>query len=72
MGTRQRTSYANWSDELKHRQCRIAKLEKIQGLEALLATWESAPADSDDYRAYIRDLKAKIRSARCQYEAMKL
>jgi hypothetical protein len=52
-----------------HQQKRIAKLEKIRGLEALLQCWEER--DDADYD-YILELRAKLRSARNQYDAMKV
>jgi hypothetical protein len=70
MGT-QRTHFSSWDEELKHRSTTIKKLEKIQGLQALLDSWEAQPQDSDDYRAYIRTLREHLRRAQTQYACMK-
>jgi hypothetical protein len=70
MGT-QRTHFSSWNEELHHRNKVIKKLEKIQGLQALLDSWEAQPQDSDDYRAYLRTLKQRLRTAQTQYACMK-
>jgi hypothetical protein len=67
----QRTSFRSWQEELAHRQAVIRKLEKLQGYEALLAEWEAQPQDSDEYRDYLLELRAKLRSVRTQYLAMR-
>jgi hypothetical protein len=67
----QRVNFRSWDEELAHRQNVIRKLEKMQGLESLLAEWEAQPQDSDEYRAYLLELRAKLRSVRNQYEAMR-
>jgi hypothetical protein len=69
--TAQRTHFRSWDEELAHRQAVIRKLEKLKGLESLLAEWESQPQDSDEYRAYLLELRAKLRSVRTQYLAMR-
>jgi len=33
------------------------KLEKIQGLVALLDTWENNPQDNDEYWKYLNNLR---------------
>jgi hypothetical protein len=63
------TRLNSWDWDRKHEAKRIAKLEKIRGLEALLECWEAR--DDADY-AYILELRAKLRSARNQYESMKI
>ncbi len=63
----QRTNFASWDEEQAHRQKVIRKLEKIQGLEALLEMWEKQP----DAHEYILELRRKLRSAQNQYRAMK-
>jgi hypothetical protein len=70
MGT-QRTNFRSWQEELKHRNIIIKKLEKIQGLQALLDSWEANPIDTDNYRAYLRTLKQRLRTAQTQYHCMK-
>jgi hypothetical protein len=54
-----------------HRDAVFRKVEKIQGLKALLDTWEAHSEDSDEYRAYIRELKRRVRVAEVQFKAMK-
>ncbi len=68
----QRIGSRSWQEELDHRQKVIRKLEKLQGIEALLAEWEARPEDSDEYRDYLLELRAKHRSVRNQYLAMRL
>ncbi len=71
----QRIGSRSWQEELDHRQKVIRKLEKLQGIEALLAEWEGKQIDGlfcdEDYQ-YILELRAKLRSVRNQYEAMRL
>jgi hypothetical protein len=71
MPGQQRTTFRTWEDELAHRNKVIKKLEKIQGLQALLDSWEATPQNSDDYRAYLRTLRQRLRSAQTQYACMK-
>lgn len=71
MAGQQRTTFRSWQDELHHRKNVIKKLQKIQGLQALLTSWEAQPQDTDDYRTYIRDLRRRLRAAETQYQAMK-
>jgi hypothetical protein len=61
---------SQWSHEKKHRDAVLRKLERIQGLVALLDTWESKPQDNDEYRKYLGKLRQKLHSARAQYQAM--
>jgi hypothetical protein len=69
--TAQRTHFRSWQEELDHRQKVGKKLEKLQGIQALLTEWEAKPEDSEDYRDYLRHLREKLHAARTQYEAMK-
>jgi hypothetical protein len=71
MPGQQRTNPRTWEDELIHRKKVIKKLEKIQGLQALLDSWQATPLNTDDYRAYLRTLKQKLRTAQTQYACMK-
>jgi hypothetical protein len=50
-----------------HRAKVIKKLEKIQGLQALLEMWESHPNPDPDY---IHALHNRLRAAQIQYLAM--
>jgi hypothetical protein len=54
----------------KHRDVVLRKLERIQGLVALLDTWEAQPENTVEYRKYLNNLRQKLRSARSQYQAM--
>ncbi len=68
--TNQRTNFRSWDEEKEHRQKVVRKLQQVQGIEALLAEWEARPIDSDQYRDYLVHLRAKLRTARTNYEAM--
>ena len=63
-------SLMQWDHDEKHREAVTRKLEKIQGLVALLDTWEKKPQDNDEYRKYLGALRQKLHSARTQYKAM--
>jgi hypothetical protein len=58
-----------WTDEKTHRQKVIAKLQRIQGLEALLHEWETRQHDSEENYQYVLKLKERIRRARNEYNA---
>ena len=62
--------FTQWDHDKKHRDAVTRKLEKIQGLVALLDTWENNPQDNDEYRKYLNNLRQKLHSARTQYKAM--
>ena len=51
-----------------HRQKLIAKIQRIDGLRALLEEWEAFP--ELDYQ-YVLRLRQRLRSAENQLEAMK-
>lgn len=57
----------DWEQGKEHKARVISKIERIQGLEALLQTWEGR--DDADHE-YILELRARLRKARNQYEAM--
>jgi len=59
-----------WDHDKKHRDHVLRKLERIQGLVALLETWEKNPQDNDEYRKYLGKLRQKLHSARTQYQVM--
>jgi hypothetical protein len=65
--SRQRIALDSWDAQLIHRAKVVRKLQKIQGLQALLDAWEGHP--NPDH-AYILELRRKLRSAQHQYEAM--
>jgi hypothetical protein len=62
--------FTHWDHDKKHRDHVLRKVERIQGLVALLDTWENKPQDNDEYRKYLGKLRRKLRSARTQYQAM--
>ena len=64
--------FTHWDHDKKHRHAVLRKLERIQGLVALLDTWEKKPQDNDGYRKYLGKLRQKLHSARTQYQAMSL
>jgi len=62
--------FTQWDHDKKHRDAVVRKLERIQGLVALLDTWEENPQDNDEYRKYLGKLRQKLHSARSQYQVM--
>ncbi len=61
---------AQWDDYEQAKESkarRIAKLQRIQGLRDLLETHESNP---DNDHAYVLKLRARLRAAQNQLEAM--
>ncbi len=61
---------AQWDDyeeSKQHKARRIAKLQRIQGLKDLLETHESNP---DNDHEYVLKLRARLRAAQNQLEAM--
>jgi hypothetical protein len=62
--------FTQWDHHKKHREAVTRKLEKIQGLVALLDTWEAQPENTVEYRKYLNNLRQKLHSARTQYKAM--
>jgi hypothetical protein len=62
--------FTQWDHDKKHRHTVLRKLERIQGLVALLDTWEKKPQDNEEYRKYLGQLRQRLRSARTQYQAM--
>ncbi len=70
MSTAGKRYFAQWDHDKKHREVVTRKLEKIQGLVALLDTWEAQPENTVEYRQYLNNLRQKLHSARTQYKAM--
>jgi hypothetical protein len=62
--------FSQWDHDKKHREAVTRKLEKIQGLVALLDTWQAQPENTVEYRKYLNNLRQKLNSARMQYKAM--
>lgn len=52
----------------EHREAAERKHHRIEGLTALIATWEAVPTFDPDYR---RALTARLASAKSQLRAMK-
>ena len=65
--SRQGASWDNWEQDKPHKKRIIKKVERVEGLRDLLATWESDP-DAD--HEYVLLLRAKLRAAQNQLEAM--
>ncbi len=64
---RQGASWDDYESDKEHKVRRIAKLQRIQGLRDLLETHESNP---DNDHAYVLKLRARLRAAQNQLEAM--
>ncbi len=61
---------AQWDDyesDKEHKARRIAKLQRIHGLKDLLETHEANP---DNDHEYVLKLRARLRAAQNQLEAM--
>ncbi len=56
-----------------HKEKVVKKLERINGLRDLLKVWETHEAQNgnkDEDHKYVLELRAKLRCAQNQYEAM--
>jgi hypothetical protein len=62
--------FIQWDHDKKHREAVTRKLQKIQGLVALVDTWAAQPENTVEYRKYLNNLRQKLHSARTQYKAM--
>ncbi len=65
--SRQGASWDDYYQDQEHKARRIAKLQRIQGLRDLLETHESNP---DNDHEYVLKLRARLRAAQNQLEAM--
>jgi len=65
--SRQGASWDNYEQDKPHKARVVKKLQRINGLRDLLETWEPHEADHHDY---VLELRAKLRAAVNQYEAM--
>ncbi len=65
--SRQGASWDDWEQDQEHKARRIAKLQRIQGLRDLLETHEANP---DNDHAYVLKLRARLRAAQNQLDAM--
>ena len=69
--------FTQWDHDKEHREAVTRKLEKIQGLVALLDTWEAQPENAVEYQKYLNNLRHKLNSARTvrkqwQYEQIRV
>lgn len=65
--SRQGASWDNWEQDKPHKKRMIKKVERIEGLRDLLATHEANP---DNDHEYVLKLRARLRAAQNQLEAM--
>jgi len=65
--SRQGASWDDWDAGKKHALKVLKKQERIDGLKALLEEWE--PFDPDNHE-YVLELRAKLRAAQNQLDAM--
>ncbi len=65
--SRQGASWDDYYQDQEHKARRIAKLQRIQGLKDLLETHEANP---DNDHEYVLKLRARLRAAQNQLEAM--
>ncbi len=65
--SRQGASWDDYYQDQEHKARRIAKLQRIQGLRDLLETHEANP---DNDHEYVLKLRARLRAAQNQLEAM--
>ena len=61
---------AQWRQELRHRNAVAKKKERVDGLTALLESWEPHEAKDDETKLYVRDIRRKLAAAKHQLEAM--
>ncbi len=64
---RQGASWDDYYQDQEHKARRIAKLQRIRGLRDLLETHEANP---DNDHEYVLKLRARLRAAQNQLEAM--
>ncbi len=64
---RQGASWDDYYQDQEHKARRIAKLQRIQGLRDLLVTHEVDP--NNDHK-YVLELRARLRAAQNQLDAM--
>ncbi len=65
--SRQGAQWDDWEQDREHKARRILKLQRIQGLRDLLETHE---ARDDADHEYVLKLRARLRAAQNQLEAM--
>ncbi len=65
--SRQGATWDNWEQDKPHKKRMIKKMQRIQGLKDLLDTHEANP---DNDHEYVLKLRARLRAAQNQLEAM--
>ncbi len=65
--SRQGAQWDDYEQDREHKVRRIAKLQRIKGLRDLLETHEAKP---DNDHEYVLKLRARLRAAQNQLEAM--
>ncbi len=65
--SRQGAQWDDYEQDREHKVRRIAKLQRIQGLRDLLETHEANPNNDHEY---VLKLRARLRAAQNQLEAM--
>ncbi len=70
--SRQGASWDNWEQDKPHKKRMIKKVERIDGLRDLLEAWEKIDESGydEETHAYVLHLRAKLRAAQNQLEAM--
>ncbi len=68
--SRQGASWDDWEQDRDHRERVIAKRERIAGLTSLLQMWEERDKGDDETHEYVLKLRARLRAAQNQLEAM--
>ncbi len=63
-------SWDDYSSGKVHKEKVVKKYERIQGLQGLLKTWEEHDNTAETH-AYVLQLRAKLRCAQNQFEAMR-
>jgi len=66
---RQKIHWDSRERERVHQEKLFAKVQKIEGLRALVEMWEELPDQVD--HEYLLALRARLRSAENQFKAMK-
>jgi hypothetical protein len=67
--SRQQIHWNTREHDQLHQQKLLAKIQKIEGLKALLEMWEQRPDQVE--HSYLLKLRARLRSAENQLNAMK-
>ncbi len=67
--SRQGASWDDWEQDKPHKKRMIKKVERIEGLKDLLATHERLDDSRYDHE-YVLKLRARLRAAQNQLEAM--